>query len=99
MKKAKKYYVNEKGNMIGYTNRHLQYRSKTEMPAEQFHAKLKIVNIGWLNSGCYFELQDENGKTYSMNDIMFREYIKTNNVILEGDWNFYQQGTAFSIGV
>lgn len=99
MRKTNKYYVNEKGNMIGYTNKHLQYRSKTEVPAEQFHAKLKIVRVGWLNSGFYLELQDENGKTYSMNDIMLRKYIETNNVILEGDWNFYQQGTAFSIGV
>ena len=97
MKKAKKYYVDKDGNMIGYT----RYRTleKTEMPAEPFHAKLKIIHIGWLNSGCYFELQDENGKMYSMNDIMLRKYIEKNDVYLEGDWNFYQQGTVFSIGL
>lgn len=96
MKKAKRYYVDKCGNMIGYIRYH---SGKTEMPAEPFHAKLKIIYIGWLNSGCYFELQDENGKIYSMNDVMLRKYIEKNDVYLEGDWNFYQQGTAFSIGL
>ena len=99
MRKTNKYYVNEKGNMIGYTNNHLKYKSKTEVPAEQFHAKLKIVRVGWLNSGFYFVLEDENGKTYCMNDVLFREYIEKNDVFVEGDWQFYQQGTAFSIGL
>lgn len=34
-----------------------------------------------------------------MNDVLFREYIENNDVFIEGDWNFYQQGTAFSIGL
>ena len=94
---AKKYYVDKNGDMVGYT----RYRSadKIEMPAETFHAKLKVVRIEWLNSGFCLELQDENGKTYNMNDVMFREYIARNDVHLEGDWNFYQQGTSFSIGL
>lgn len=96
MNKAKKYYVDENGNMVGYTR---YCRNKTEMPVETFHARLKVVGIGWLNCGCYFILQDENGKTYSMNDIMLREYIENNDLCLEGDWNFYQQGTSFSIGL
>lgn len=97
MRATNKYYVDENGNMIGY----VRYSTSDtyEMPAKQFHAKLKIVRIGWLNSGFCLELQDENGKTYNMNDVMFREYIKNNDVFLEGDWNFYQQGTAFSIGL
>lgn len=96
MNKAKKYYVDENGNMVGYTR---YCRNKTEMPVEPFHAKLKIVGINWLNTGCCFKLQDENGKTYNMNDIMFREYFEKNDMYLEGDWNFYQQGMAFSIGL
>lgn len=97
MKLTKRYYEDKNGNMIGYT----RYRKdeKIEKPAEQFHAKLKIVRVGWLNSGFYLELQDENGKTYNMNDVMFVEYLNKNNVFLEGDWNFYQQGTAFSVGL
>lgn len=96
MKLAKKYYVDVNGDMIGYT----RYRTADkEKPAEQFYAKLKIVRVGWLNSGFCLELQDENGKTYNMNDVMFREYLNRKDVYLEGDWNFYQQGTSFSVGL
>ena len=97
MNKAKKYYIDNNGNMVGYTR---YYRfEKTEMPAKIFHAKLQIKKVGWLNSGFYFVLEDENGKTYCMNDVLFREYIEKNDVFVEGDWQFYQQGTAFSIGL
>lgn len=97
MNKAKKYYVDNDGNMIGYTRYHRQ--EKIEMQPEMFHAKLQIKRVGWLNSGFYFELEDENGKTYCMNDVLFRKYIEKNDVFIEGDWQFYQQGTAFSIGL
>lgn len=97
MNKAKKYYIDNNGNMIGYTR---YYRlKKTEMPVEMFHAKLKIKRIGYLNNGFYFELEDENGKIYSMNDVLFCKYIEKNDVFIEGNWKFYQQGTAFSIGL
>ena len=97
MKLVKKYYVDKNGNMIGYTNR---YRlEKTEMPAEMFHAKLQIKQVGWLNSGFYFILEDEHGKEYYMNDVLFRKYIEKNDMFIEGDWQFYQQGIAFSIGL
>lgn len=97
MNKAKKYYVDNNGNMIGYTRYYS--RERAEMPAETFHAKLQLKRIGWLNSGCCFELEDESGKTYSMNDLMLKRYLEHNDIFLEGDWNFYQQGTAFSIGL
>ena len=93
---AKRYYVDKNGDMIGYTR---YQKDRLEMPAQPFHAKLKIVRIGWLNSGFCIELEDENGKMYNMNDVMFRQYLRMNDVYLEGDWNFYQQGTAFSIGL
>lgn len=97
MNKAKKYYIDNDGNMISYTSRH--GHEKTEMPTNVFHAKLRIKEVGWLNSGFYFVLEDGNGKTYTMNDSLFRKYIEKNDVFIEGDWNFYQQGTAFSIGL
>lgn len=93
---AKRYYVDKNGDMIGYTR---YQKDRFETPAQPFHAKLKIVRIGWLNSGFCIELEDENGKMYNMNDVMFRQYLRMNDVYLEGDWNFYQQGTAFSIGL
>lgn len=97
MNKAKKYYVDKDGNMIGYPRHHRN--DKTEMLPEVFYGKLKIIGIGWLNSGFYLSLQDENGKVYNMNNIMFKEYVKQNDVYIEGDWDFYQQGTAYSIGL
>ena len=96
MRATDKYYVDSNGDMIGYPRYH---REKMEVPAEKFHAKLKIVRIGWLNSGFCLKLQDENGKIYNMNDIMFRNYLESNEVFLEGGWNFYKQGTSFSIGL
>lgn len=97
MKITDKYYVDRHGDMIGYTR---YYNSeKIEVPAEPFHSKLKIVKVGWLNSGFCLEVQDENGKTYNMNDTMFRKYLEQNDMYLEGDWNFYKQGTSFSIGL
>ena len=97
MNKAKRYYVDKDGDMIGYTR--YSKLEKTEMPAEMFHAKLKIICIGWLNSGFYLILEDENGKRYCMNDVLFRKYLEKNDMFIEGDWQFYQQGTAFSIGL
>ncbi len=97
MNKAKKYYIDEDGDMIGYPRRRSK---KTEVEAIPFHAKLKITGIGWNNSGCYFALKDENGKHYNMNDIMLKDCIKKGKeIFIEGDWNFYQQGTAYSIGL
>ena len=48
MNKAKKYFVDSTGDMIGYPRFHDQ---KTEMIPEPFHAKLKICSIDWLNNG------------------------------------------------
>lgn len=97
MNKAKKYYVDTNENMIGYPRYCIT--EKIEKPAKIFHAKLKIIRIGWLNNGFYFEFEDETGKTFCMNDVMFNDYIEKNDIYIEGDWNFYQQGTAFSIGL
>lgn len=97
MNKAKKYYVDKDNNMIGYTK--YCRTEKIEKPAEPFRAKLKVIDFRLLNSGFYFVLEDENGKTYSMNDVLFDKYLKKNTIYFEGNWNFYQQGTAFSIGL
>lgn len=96
MRKAKRYYVDENGNMIGYNRGYSN--NKVEVPANTFRSKLKIVGVGWLNNGVCFSLMDESGKVYNMNDVMFGKYIKQNDVFIEGEFDFYQQGTAFSIG-
>lgn len=60
MYKAKKYYVDENNNMIGYPN---YIRDKTAVTPMPFRAKLRMKEIGWLNSGCYYIFEDENGMT------------------------------------
>ena len=74
--------IDQEWDMIGYT-RYYHEGEKIEKSAEPFHAKLKIIHIGCLNNGCYFELQDENGKIYSMNDVMLRKYIKKMMYVLK----------------
>lgn len=96
MRKTKRYYVDENGNMIGYNKG--RSNNKVEVLANAFRSKLKITGAGWLNNGVCFSLMDEDGKTYNMNDVMFDKYIRQNDVFVEGEFDFYQQGTAFSIG-
>lgn len=80
MKLAKKYYVDKNGDMIGYTR--YCTADKVEQSAESFHAKLKIVRVGWLNSSFCLELQNESRKTYSKELVLALGY-KTN--ILRGE--------------
>ena len=97
MKLTDKYYVDKDGDMVRCLRHH--NRECVETQAEPFHAKLKIISVASLNNGCYFGLQDENGKIYKMNDVMFGEYITQKDVFLEDDWKFYKQGVAYSIGI
>ena len=96
MKLTDKYYVDKDGDMVGYPK---YCEDSSEVQAKPFHSKLRIVRIGWLNNGFYLDLEDENGKMYSMNDTMFRDYLDKNDMYIEGDWNFYKQGVSFSIGL
>lgn len=100
MNKTKKYYVDQDGNMVGHVNKNIlkQYQL-TELPAKEFHGKLKLVDFGNLNYGCCFILKDEDGKRYYMNSVMLRRYLINNgNIEIEGDWDFYQHGAMYSIG-
>lgn len=69
------------------------------IPNEVFNSELQIVAVRWQNSGFYLALKDANGKEYFMNDTMFSDYIEKNKVTLTGDWTYYKQGTAQSIGL
>ena len=97
MNKAKKYYV-DSDNMMVHRSTYNTLKTATEKSAIPFHAKLKITGLGRLNSGVLFYLEDDNGSTYVMNDGMMCECIKNTNIFIEGEWDFYQQGTSYSIG-
>ena len=98
MIKAKKYYVDSNNTMVHRVT-YGTSKTATEKLAIPFHAKLKITGLGWLNSGVLFYLEDDNGLTYVMNDTMMRECIKNTDVFIEGEWEFYKQGTSYSIGL
>ena len=98
MNKAKKYYV-DSDNMMVHRTTYSTLKTAVEKPTIPFRAKLKITGLGWLNSGVLFYLEDDNGSTYVMNDTMMRECIKSTDVFIEGEWDFYQQGTSYSIGL
>ena len=100
MNKAKKYYVDSQNAMVHSVKRYSNsFKELTEKQTIPFHAKLKLTGLGWLNSGVLFYLEDENGVTYVMNDVMMRECIKDTDIFIEGDFDFYQQGTSYSIGL
>lgn len=100
MNKAKKYYIDSRNMMVHRTSNYNAVRKElTEKSAIPFHAKLKISGLGWMNNGVLFYLEDKNGATYVMNDVMMREYIENADVYVEGEWEFYQQGTSYSIGL
>lgn len=100
MNKAKKYYVDSQNAMVHSVKRYSSsFKELTEKQTIPFHAKLKLTGLGWLNSGVLFYLDDEDGATYVMNDVMMRECIKGTDIFIEGDFDFYQQGTSYSIGL
>lgn len=99
MRKTKKYYIDSQGMMAHRVNKYDIVSEKAiEKPAIPFYSKLKLTGLGWLNNGVLFYLNDENGVTYVMNDVMMRDCIKNTNIFIEGEWDFYQQGTSYSIG-
>lgn len=96
MRKVKTYYTNKNGDMAHSARAGGPW---TEVEANTFYAKLKLVKVVYQNSGLIFILQDENKKEYIMNTAMFIEYLEKNDIYFEGDWNFYKSGAYYSIGL
>ena len=101
MNKTKKYYIDKDGNMVYYVNKNMLNQGQfTEVSAEVFHEKLEIVDFfSYLGYGLFFTLKDKDGKLYCMNDDMLRRYFMNNSITVEADWDFYQQGPVYSIGL
>lgn len=100
MRKTKKYYIGSQGMMVHRANKYdITSKRVTEKMAIPFHGKLKLTGLGWLNNGVLFYLEDKNGVIYVMNDVMMRDCIKGTDIFIEGKWDFYQQGTSYSIGL
>ena len=100
MRKTKKYYVDSQNMMIHSVKRYSSsFKELIEKQPIPFHAKLKLTGLGWLNNGVLFYLEDKNGVNYVMNDVMMHDCIKGTDIFIEGKWDFYQQGTSYSIGL
>ena len=94
MNKAKRVYIDKDGNMCRQKER---YECK-EIEPFIVKGKLKLANIGWQNSGVYFAFKAEDGKMYFMSQGEFEKYIKRHEVVIDGEFEFLQQGRIYSIG-
>lgn len=100
--RAKTVYYDKNGNMIKNTN----YKDKSKLikseiePGSIVRKKgMKLVDLGWLNSGLTFWFADENGRQYPMTDSVFMNYLEDNPIEFgDMDIEFLQRGSVYSIG-
>lgn len=100
--RAKTVYYDKNGNMIKNTN----YKDKSKLikseiePGSIVRKKdIKLVDLGWLNSGLTFWFADENGRQYPMTDSVFMNYLEDNPIEFgDMDIEFLQRGSVYSIG-
>lgn len=94
MNKAKKVYIDKDGNMCRQKERH----ECKEVEPFTIKGKLKLVHIALQNFGVYFIFKAEDEKIYYMSQTEFEKYIKRHEVVIEGEFEFLQQGRIYSIG-
>lgn len=100
--RAKTVYYDKNGDMIKNTN----YKDKSKLikseiePGSIVRKKgMKLVDLGWLNSGLTFWFADENGRQYPMTDSVFMNYLEDNPIEFgDMDIEFLQRGSVYSIG-
>ena len=100
MYKAKKYYIDEDGNMVKIPT----YKTNlTEIPVKEGHSEeknLTLSHLAWHNSGITFYFKDDTNHLYPMSDIVFARYIESNPLSLgKVKMEFLQRGNVYSIGV
>lgn len=102
--RAKTVYYDNDGNMIKNTNGYGINKNnliKSEIKqGDVVHKKgMKLVGLGWLNSGLTFWFADENGRQYPMTDSVFMNYLEDNPIEFgDMDIEFLQRGSVYSIG-
>lgn len=102
--RAKTVYYDKNGNMIKNTNGYGINKNsliKSEIkPGAVVHKRgMKLVDLGWLNSGLTFWFADENGRRYPMTDSVFMNYLEDNPIEFgDVDIQFLQRGSVYSIG-
>ena len=101
MNKAKVVYYDKDGDMVKST----LYKNKDKLikseiaPNTTITKKLKLIGLGWLNSGVTFWFADETGRRYPMSDNVLIDYLDDNPIDFgERTFEFLQQGHVYSIG-
>lgn len=100
MNKAKKVYVYSDGKINGSMVRDFSRYKKSLQTIDPYiyRGKLRLHDICSLNNGSYFVFNGEDGKQYYMTDNEFNKYLRYNNVFIDGNFEFLQQGSIQSIG-
>jgi len=97
MNKAKILTVDINGNMVRNTQRH-SGRVYNEIEPCDFTDELRLVKVGWQNSGVYYEFKGSECNTYYMSQQEFDRYLEMNEVKIYGNFEFLKQGAIQSIG-
>lgn len=99
MNKAKKTIFNGM-DMVRKTN-HADMKVCKEMDTQDFTFKdeLRLIRIGWQNSGCYIELEGSKGNKIYMSHSQFNNLLENKEVKIDGEFEFLKQGTIQSIGL
>lgn len=84
--------------MVRNTN-YINKNDYKEVDPYTFQDELKLVRVGWQNSGAYFEFEGSEGDKYYMSQPEFEYYLQTNDIKLYGHFEFLKQGTIQSIGL
>lgn len=99
MNKAKKYYIDNKGNMVKSTRHKRDLKEITVEEGYTERKNLKLTRADWQNSGLTFWFKDDENHGYPMSWHEFNDYLREHPVEFN-DMNieFLQQGNVYSIG-
>ena len=70
---------------------------RIKVSEETFYAKLRIVDIKYLNDEMFLELVDEKQNHYNMNLYTFLKYLQLNDVFIDGNWNLYKDNNVLNV--
>lgn len=99
MNKAKKTIFHGQ-DMVRKTN-HADMKTCKEWDTQDFTFKddLRLIRIGWQNSGCYLELEGSKGNKLYMSHSQFNKLLELKDIEISGSFEFLKQGTIQSIGL
>jgi hypothetical protein len=98
MRKAKVLYLDENFDMVRNKKGVKIENNFTLIRNPDEQCDLKLVDIGYQNSGSFYIFEDNEGHKYYMSSGLFKEYIRRKPIEFKDvEWDVYQQGTIYSI--